>query len=740
MIIRFFNRHLSDIVLISLMLVAMALLLGDLLWHPNHYLFATGGDGLKNYFTAAWYVRYDNWLHFTGMNYPFGEHITYTDAQPLLAYVLRGLDRIGLSMDGRVPGVMNLLMMGSLIPAAMLIRRIGQHYGLPLWLAVWVALVLAFLSPQIHRWQGHYALGYACFVPLVWWLTIRMGQAGPGRRWRLAGWLMLAVAAFGMLHLYYLLIGLVMLCAYAGVLGLARPRMIATSVRAACAGLGAFLMVYLFIHFTDPITDRTEAPFGFIYYRASLKTVFYANWTPFLKVLKPWGNFPPEQMEGLGYVGVPGILALPGLLLLGLLWVRNRRVFSAGIGSGVSGDLMIWVLGSIGVLLFSMALPFRLGLEHWLDYVSPLKQFRSPGRLVFVFYHVWTLMTAVIGYQFFLLLKQKGWIRLAWLGMLVLMGIWSIEGAMNVRRFQQTVSEPNVLAEHRFDENLKAAGYKPTDFQALLTLPFYHMGSEKLYIDKGQGSLTWGMQAAYQTGIPMLNVMMSRTSLSQTLATTSLVSRYGPEASMLAQLDERPVLLLINGQGQDARLTKREQALLDAADLVYRGPDYTLWSLLPAQFDQGKEPLTDPAMEQEGVLFSDDFESGTETGLFGRAAFLENGPWVLATVPVEISEAIPQDSNLLPLDSVIEVSLWTKAFTESSSFPDILLEWLDTADQVLWGGYIITKQSIDVQPGWVQAHRKLETMPEATQLRITAEGQWICVDGLLVRKTAAGPQ
>ena len=125
MIIRFFNRHLSDIVLISLMLVAMALLLGDLLWHPNHYLFATGGDGLKNYFTAAWYVRYDNWLHFTGINYPFGEHITYTDAQPLLAYVLRGLDRIGLSMVGRVPGVMNLLMMGSLIPAAMLIRRIG---------------------------------------------------------------------------------------------------------------------------------------------------------------------------------------------------------------------------------------------------------------------------------------------------------------------------------------------------------------------------------------------------------------------------------------------------------------------------------------------------------------------------------------------------------------------------------------------------------------------------------------
>ena len=83
--------------------------------------------------------------------------------------------------------------------------------------------------------------------------------------------------------------------------------------------LATFLLVYLFIHFTDPITDRTEAPFGFIYYRASLKTVFYANWTPFLKVLKPWGNFPPEQMEGLGYVGVPGILALPGLLLLGLL-------------------------------------------------------------------------------------------------------------------------------------------------------------------------------------------------------------------------------------------------------------------------------------------------------------------------------------------------------------------------------------------------------------------------------------
>jgi hypothetical protein len=83
------------------------------LLHPNSYLLNITkfeGDGIKNYFTNIWYVAYDSGNHFTGMNYPYGEHVTFTDNQPLLAWLFSVLKHI-LPVDGNVVGILNVLML-----------------------------------------------------------------------------------------------------------------------------------------------------------------------------------------------------------------------------------------------------------------------------------------------------------------------------------------------------------------------------------------------------------------------------------------------------------------------------------------------------------------------------------------------------------------------------------------------------------------------------------------------------
>ncbi|HMU69713.1 MAG TPA: hypothetical protein PKC38_06885, partial [Chitinophagales bacterium] len=50
-----------------------------IIFSPNHYLLTTGGDAFKNYYTPAWYVANDKGDRFTGMNYPYGEHVVFTD-------------------------------------------------------------------------------------------------------------------------------------------------------------------------------------------------------------------------------------------------------------------------------------------------------------------------------------------------------------------------------------------------------------------------------------------------------------------------------------------------------------------------------------------------------------------------------------------------------------------------------------------------------------------------------------
>src|SRR5688500_1999717 len=49
-------------------------------------------DALKNYYTFVYHIKNDpRALHFEGMNYPFGEHVVYTDCQPILTFILRML-------------------------------------------------------------------------------------------------------------------------------------------------------------------------------------------------------------------------------------------------------------------------------------------------------------------------------------------------------------------------------------------------------------------------------------------------------------------------------------------------------------------------------------------------------------------------------------------------------------------------------------------------------------------------
>ena len=103
---------------------------------PECYLFEDGGDGLKNYYTLDYYVKHDQGWHFSGMNYPYGEHIIYTDNQPLLAMTLGWIHRHVINMDKHVVGTLNMLMLLSIylgvIVTYLLLRRweVGRWWAL----------------------------------------------------------------------------------------------------------------------------------------------------------------------------------------------------------------------------------------------------------------------------------------------------------------------------------------------------------------------------------------------------------------------------------------------------------------------------------------------------------------------------------------------------------------------------------------------------------------------------------
>src|SRR6187402_724409 len=62
----------------------------EVLFHPNDYLLSPHGYGIKNYYTYLFHAKYDSdFWNFGGMNYPYYEHMVYTDGHPLLSLVIR---------------------------------------------------------------------------------------------------------------------------------------------------------------------------------------------------------------------------------------------------------------------------------------------------------------------------------------------------------------------------------------------------------------------------------------------------------------------------------------------------------------------------------------------------------------------------------------------------------------------------------------------------------------------------
>jgi hypothetical protein len=82
---------------------------------PNDYFFAGGGDGIKNYYTPMYYLQYDKGTHFSGMHYPFGDNVVFSDNQPLICWLLKPIVSIGLFNPDYSIGLLNLLMLLSVV-------------------------------------------------------------------------------------------------------------------------------------------------------------------------------------------------------------------------------------------------------------------------------------------------------------------------------------------------------------------------------------------------------------------------------------------------------------------------------------------------------------------------------------------------------------------------------------------------------------------------------------------------
>ncbi len=581
------NRQvlLSGLTVVLLAAVVCFRFFGDVILHPDEFLFGSSGDGLKNYYTVAYQVIHGEGMWFNGMLYPYGDHLMFADGQPLLAKVLSWFMDADVNNGPRIVAIMNLLMIGSLIITAWCVHRLLVWNMVDPWFAVPFALTIAFLSPQLARLTGHYALGFTFFVPMLWLLIA--GFSRFNRVWLFAMLTSVVVLLFAFIHPYYLFIHVLFLGTTLG-WELVVQRFRLAEMKDGLAKLVALLLpLVVFIIYQkwmDPYSDRPTSPTGTLDYVASFQSVFVPVAEPFYSLFNSYffRIFTPSNWEGQAYIGMVASFVVFSTLLLGIRNTLVRRWKSVTHPVLPSALRSVFVPAII-TLLFSMGLFHVIGLQWLSEVLTPLKQFRSLGRMAWIFYYVisvWAVFRLWVLFRHFRGLKNGRYT----MHISVLVGLcaflWMLDAIVNIKSSKAEMmdrSAKEAFSDH-YASQWRSAGVNSEEFQAIIPLPLMLIGSEKIDLDRGVNSFEHAMKASFSTGLPIVGGTMSRTSLLVTEKTAQLIGHVLIRRAILQDMDPKRKLLILCSNDS---LSGEEQRLLAAADLVFETSEYRLYSTDP---------------------------------------------------------------------------------------------------------------------------------------------------------------
>jgi len=681
----------------------------DIVFHPGSVMLSTSGDGAKNYYTYLYHILYEHGLWFGGMNYPFGEHLVFADAQPLLSVPLAALTGVSIH---QALAAMHLLiacsfMLGIVYTYLTLIRfRVA-----PLAAALFATLIMM-LCPQLIRISGHFALAYMSFVPMLFYYTLCYQEQ---QQRRYAVYLFLLGAVMYLLHPYYVALVLMWTLFYLFsylVFGQKsrkeKLRHITPAVIALLLLLGA---CRLFMLVTDPVSDRPSFPHGAMAYGTRGLDIFTSAYSAFWQLLREH-NIVDKVCEGAEGMTYPGLAVLAIILILvfaGILQLTGKRKTAAGM-AGTFREQRIWWLMSLLSLLLGMGVPFVWEMDWLLDYFSLFRQFRTLGRFIWLFYQLVTVLAVVCLYHYHHSLRAKAQNTLAWLVLIIPVLFWSYESrgyvgfvqrAAREGRYNYRFYDADIRGWHAF---LEQQGMKPADFQAMLLLPYVHIGSEKWSVRGfANGIMYSGFKASLELRLPVADVMMSRTSWSQTAGQVRIAGGPYADKPLLHSGNDRPFLVL---QSQTDSISADEQSLLTRARLLGNFQNCRVYACYPALMRRedsirvaaarntaGQMQQGDTIIPAGGLFYTDHIDYGQRQHvLFGTGALglISGGDTMLASVKVPAGT----------VDQLYELSTWVLLGAKDFRAPVLNLSLLDEQGQELLRQDARVMESFDNKGLW----------------------------------------
>lgn len=585
-----------------LAIISIFIFYNRIIINPNNVLFNIKGDAVKNYYVYKYYID-DNksFTDFEGMNYPYGENFIYIDAQLPVSYATKVISKIFPSIKNIDFAIMHYLIFLSFIISIVLFFKIFEHFKVNFFYSLIGALAISLMSPQFMRIYGHYSLSYEFIYPLIIYLSIK--------EFKFSSLLISITTIFAFFMHPYIGLSVFIFTFLVNIFKFIfnkdiKFKKIAFDIL--IQSIIPILIFYITTRLLDTHTNRSTNPAGLDYYHSYLKTIFIAAFEPLKSFYKLFINFSDQPFEGISYIG---IISNIGILFIFISLIK--KVVHKTSNIILDKQVLIFLLVSSLLLIFSFGIPHVFLFPKLLDLIPLLRQFRGLGRFAWFFYYIINISSVIILFYFYK--KFKGKVILSNI-FTVLLLIFFTESLL----YQKSVTKRKLTVNNYFDIK-NASVFKQVkqqintnNYQAILPIPFYHVGSEDFGVTGSSESVSNSMFLSYHLNMPILGSMGSRTSVIEAKKSLGILLPKFYKKLISDDITDKRNFLIIKSKGE---LNSEEQFILSKSKLLYNNELFSLYSIKYSDLFEYKKYknklfkdfniLNDSLHQKQGFVLSD---------------------------------------------------------------------------------------------------------------------------------------
>ncbi|MEI7595980.1 MAG: hypothetical protein WCK02_09550 [Bacteroidota bacterium] len=570
---------------IILAFIVLCVFFGCILLHPSQYCFAINGDGFQSYFNTIYHIKYDHSFSYSfSQNYPYGDQVLFTNNQvPLSTFLKLINDNIYPISFLQIIGIVNLAMIFSVVISAAFIYLIFAKLNVNIVVSAIAAVAIAYLSPMIWRFPGHFSLSYHFVIPITIYLILLFDENK--NKW--ISWI-IALFSFTMacFHMYnFVFISLIVACYFIWetICDYSKTKLTKRLLHLSVQVLVPYIVLLTWIYFTDDAINRTNNPWGFFVCKSGISGVFFPDNDFINSTIKNTFSMPNVEWEGWSYIGhfatfmyfiifgifsiipffgsisIISILVL-AIICLGLFKLINKKWYTIHL---TDNNIVNFLLFTAFVsLIISFAWPFVLD-KDMLKYMGPLKQFRGIGRFSWIFFYI----INIIGfYCISTKLKNKILRNAILITALTVVSYDSYKNIKSISSFLENESA-ELLDDNNISENNSwLKNIKPSDYQAIMPLPYFHIGSESFGVAPKDNIDYYAYIASIKTGLPVNASISSRTSINQSYNCWQLaIEPYRFPEVINSYHSKKPLLLMVL---KNSTLSKSENNLISKSSLL----------------------------------------------------------------------------------------------------------------------------------------------------------------------------